>query len=161
MRRFSLFSLILLTSCQNNDAVKVYSVEEYYKVKKENPKIEIIVSDTVCEFQINKAKKDIENDSLVFHSYHYTPEVVDELKVLLKPFKIYPIYSNSSSISSVAGFKSQCYQETMRNELSKRFNKTWIDSMERIALKNYIIKNPTKPYIENGIDLREKYLTLK
>jgi hypothetical protein len=49
----------------------------------------------------------------------------------------------------------------MRNELSKRFNKTWIDSMERIALKNYIIKNPTKPYIENGIDLREKYLTLK
>ncbi|WP_412464416.1 hypothetical protein [Flavobacterium mekongense] len=161
MRLFSLFTLILLTSCQKNDAVKVYSVEEYYKVKKENPKVEIIISDTVCEFQIKKAKKDIENDSLVFDSYHYTPEVVEELKVLLKPFKIYPRYANSSSISPIAGFKNQCYQETIRNELSSRFNKTWIDSMERVALKNYIIKNPTKPYIENGIDLREKYLTLK
>ena len=150
--------MFCLLSCKNDKSIKVYSWEEYEKAKSKNPKTEIIVVDTICPSETKRAQKDIQKDSLVYYSQGYTPEVTNELKILLRPYHIYPQYRVTSCILPPKGFSDNCYGKAMNKEISKRFGENWIDSLEIEALKAYVIKNPDKPYIENGIDVRTKYL---
>ena len=166
MKKIAVVILLIIFGCEkstkpitnSHNPVTVYTWDEYEKAKRQNPKRKIIVIDTICPFAINEAQKHIKNDSLVYYSRSYTPEVVEELKILLKPYRVFPEYRSTSCILPPEGFSDNCYGKTMDNEIAKRFGENWIDSMQRVALKNYIIKNPDKPYIEDGIDIRRKIL---
>jgi hypothetical protein len=161
MKTFAILLLFSLVSCNNEKSIKVYSWKEYNKALERYPKEEILVIDTICQWETKLAEKQIQKDSVVFYSYHYTPEVIEELKILLKPYNIFPKYHVSSCIAAPEGFTEHCYEKRMNKEITKRFGENWIDSLERKALRNYVIKNPGKPYIENGIDIRKKLLSKK
>lgn len=46
----------------------------------------------------------------------------------------------------------------MTEEIWRKFGNNFIDSLFRIAQKEYIIENPNEEYIYDGVDLRAKYL---
>lgn len=159
MRKFLIIITIIFFSCKKSDeSIKVYSWKEYIEAESKTPKKKIIVVDTICPYEIERAKKDIQKNKLVYYSYNYPEEVVNELSILLKPFNITARKATNSCIAPPNGFKENCYQNLMYETIEKKYSRKWIDSIEKVALKNYVIKNPDKPYIENGIDLRTKYL---
>jgi predicted kinase len=161
MKTLAILLLFCLFSCKNDESIKVYSWKEYNEALVKHSREEILVIDTICEWEKKLAEKQIQKDSIVFYSYHYTPEVIEELKILLKPYNIFPKFHVSSCIVAPEGFTEHCYEKRMNEEIIKRFGENWIDSLERKALRNYVIKNPDKPYIENGIDMRTKFLSKK
>ena len=151
--------LFLLFSCNKSiEPIKVYSWGEYEKAKSENPKRKIIVVDTICPYEIKRAKKDILKNKLVYKCWKYPDGVIEELNLLTGKYNITSIYRPSSCIPAPQGFTERCYENLMNKEIEKRHGEKWIDSLERIAVKNYVIKHPNESYEENGIDLRTKYL---
>jgi hypothetical protein len=46
----------------------------------------------------------------------------------------------------------------MYKEINKRFGKNFIDSLSEVSKKEFVIENPDIEYIEDGVDLRKKYL---
>lgn len=140
------------------EPIKVYSWEEYEKAKSENPRRKLIVVDTICPYETKRAERDILKNRLAYYSRGYTEGVVDELNILTKKYGITAEYRTSSCIQAPEGFTEYCYENLMHKEIKKRYGVKWIDSLERIALKNYVIKHPNEPYNENGVDLRTKFL---
>ena len=45
----------------------------------------------------------------------------------------------------------------MWKEIDEKFGEKFIDSLSEIAKKEFVIENPNVEYMEDGIDLREKY----
>lgn len=165
----SIILLFLFISCNNanekaNDiadkskTANAYSWEEYENIKSKNPNQNINVIDTICPFETKKAKADIANGNLVYYCGNYPEVVVKELEILMLPYHIKAQYTSYSCIPPPKGFTENCYGQLMYDEIEKRYGEKWIDSLERLAVKNYVIKHPNQPYDENGIDLRTKFI---
>jgi hypothetical protein len=151
--------LLLLSSCNRSvEPVKVYSWAEYENVKLENPDKKIIVVDTICQFETKRAEKDLLKNKLVYCCRNYPERVVAELNLITKKYNIETIHSLSSCIRPPEGFTLYCYEKVMEKEIIKRHGEKWIDSLEKVAVKYYVIKHPNEPYLVDGIDLRTKYL---
>lgn len=161
MKTLSILLLFCFISCKNEKTIKVYSWKEYNEALKNYRREEILVIDTICQWETTLAEKQIQKDSIVYYSYHYTPEVIEELKILLKPYDVFPKFHVSSCLVAPEGFTEHCYENRMNKEIIERFGENWIDSLERKALKNYVVKNSDNPYMENGIDMRTKFLSKK
>ena len=165
MRNLSIIILLLLLSCQKSNEpesegqIKVYSWKEYDIAASKKNGQEIIVVDTICPFELKRAESDIKNGKLIYTCYSpITDEVVKELDILLIPFGLRAKSGLHSCIVPPKGFKEYCYEQRMQKEIEKKYSQKWLDSLEKIALKNYVLKNPDQPYMENGIDLRTIYL---
>lgn len=161
MNKYGLIiSLLLIISCRKaDDTIKVYTWKEYEKALHKNPKQKIIIDDTICPFERKRALEDIKKGILVYQCYSPIPYfVMPELNILLRSHKITAIKGSSSCIPPPKGFTDNCYENIMWSEIEKRYGQEWIDSIEKLAVKNYVIKHPDVPYDENGIDLRTKYL---
>ena len=159
MKNLAFILIFLFFSCKkSDDSIKVYSWKEYIAAENKTPKKKIIVIDTICPFEIQRAKKDIAKNRLVYYCRESTPQAVKELNSITKKYNISSVYTGSSCIPPPEGFTEYCYENIMLAEIEKRHGKNWIDSLRTVALKNYMVKHPNEPYIENGIDLRAKYL---
>ena len=144
---------------ENSDDINiVYNIDEYMKlwIKDKNVKVEII--DTFCENQTKKAKRDIANNKLTyFDPYGYYEH--EELGELLHEHNI-KIERYNRYCVSVASFNPYCYQDLMRDEITKRYGETFLDSLWKIAEKNFVLKYPDSLYIKDGRNVREKYITV-
>ena len=143
-----------LTKFDKNGKLIVYSEEVYEKMWMKNRNLKVTIIDTFCINQKYKAIKDIKNGKLIYFGYH--PR---EFKKLTKMLSKYGIETKEylGSCIRMGDFEPDCYQKEMWEEIDKRYGENFIDSIFKIAQKEYIFENPNVEYIEDGIDLREKY----
>ena len=159
------FKIVLLflvfLSCKENDnnGKVVYNQDEYLKLWMKDKNVKVKVVDTFCENQTKKAIKDIANNQLTyFNPYAYYEH--EELAELLKKHGIQTKICYRPCIS-VASFNLYCYQDLMKDEIEKRYGKTFLDSLWQIAEKKFVLKYPDSLYIKEGRDIREKYIPVK
>lgn len=143
-----------LAKFDKNGKLIVYSEEIYSKMWIKNRNLKVTVIDTFCINQKDRALKDIKNGKLIYFGFHPL-----EFKKLTKMLGKYGIETKEHLARCVrmGGFEPYCYQDEMYNEISRKFGENFIDSIYRIAQKEYVLENPNFEYIEDGIDLREKY----
>ncbi|SEP58349.1 hypothetical protein [Flavobacterium urocaniciphilum] len=160
-----LFILLLnFTSCKQKKEFEkydkngnpiVYNEEEYFKIWTKDKNIKVTIIDTFCINQKKRALKDIQKDDLIY----FRPDFL-EYNILSNKLKKYGIKTKGFHRSCLrfGEFEPYCYQDEMYNEICKRFGENFLDSLTQEAKKEFVIKNPKQRYIEDGIDLREKYL---
>ncbi len=165
-----LFYFSLLVSCEKkntkneikkqNDSVIVYSIDEYYKTK--SKKIKVI--DTLCEYQENRAKKDIKRGKFTF-TMLYGIGVYDfsnkEMRELLAEHSISLDTILTSCMRLPKGFQSHCYTKIMNLEIKKRFGEKFIDSLRNIADKRFIDNNPNFIFSFFDCETNSRYVTAK
>jgi hypothetical protein len=134
----------------------VYNKDEYIKLWLKNKNLKVTVIDTCCISQTEKAKKDIRNGNFLY--YTLVNKEFCELEKLLKKYNIKLKKGADCGGSQLGGFNSFCYQEEMSKKIFEKYGSKLFDSLEEVAQKNYVLKNPTIEYIEDGIDVRAKYL---
>lgn len=155
----------LLFSCKENKIEYfnynrvVYNQDDYLDLWMKDKTIKVEIIDTFCENQTKKAIRDIANNQLTYYdTYGYYEH--EELRELLKKYDIETKRYNRNCVR-VASFNLYCYQDLMKNEIEKRYGDTFLDSLWKIAEKNFVLKYPDSLYIKDGRDIREKYLPLK
>ncbi|KUJ61005.1 hypothetical protein AR687_14860 [Flavobacteriaceae bacterium CRH] len=161
-----LFLCFLFNSCQNkkaelkkfdaNGKLIVYNQEVYIKMWMKKRKLDVTVIDTFCINQKARALRDIQNGKLIYFGF----AIEGEFKKLSKKLSKYGIETKEYLGSCIRweGFTPNCYQIEMWKEIDRRYGENFIDSLSEEAKKEFIIENPNVEYMEDGKDLREKYL---
>ncbi len=161
-----LFAIILI-SCQQKVELKkydengnliVYSEEVYAKMWSKNRDLKVTVIDTFCANQKIKATNDIKKGKLVYFGFH--PREFKRMSEILKKYGIETKEHLSRSVR-LGGFEPYCYQEEMYKEINRKYGENFIDSIFKVAQKEFILKNPNVEYIEDGINISEKYKSEK
>jgi predicted rRNA methylase YqxC with S4 and FtsJ domains len=165
---FLIFILsLILNSCKQkvqlekydkNGNLIVYSQEVYTNMWIKNKKLKVTVIDTFCINQKVKAKKDIKNGKLIYFGFH--PREFKKMTEILKEFGI-KTKEHLGTCIRMGGFEPYCYQEEMYKEINRKYGENFIDSIFKVAQKEFIIENPNIEYMEDGIDLRKKILEEK
>lgn len=169
MKNFAIIILFLIFGCENSTKsdlkkpksdppIIAYNGDDYRTLSNKYPNRQITIVDTVCPFETKQANSDIKKNKLVYHSYTYIGEVLYELTILLKPYNITAKDGMTNCDRPPEGFKYKCYEQIMSAEIERRYGEKLIDSLMRIAIKNYIVKHPNEPFFEDGRDLRKQYL---
>ncbi|OYU82104.1 MAG: hypothetical protein CFE23_02075 [Flavobacterium sp. BFFFF1] len=143
-----------LEKCDKNGKLIVYSERVYSEMWIKNKKLNVTVIDTFCINQKAKALEDIRNGKLVYFGFH--PREFKKMTAILKRFGI-ETKEHLSRCARIGGFEPYCYQNAMYDEINRKFGENFIDSIFRVAQKEYIIENPNVEYFDDGIDLRKKY----
>jgi hypothetical protein len=158
---------LILNSCKQkvelekydkNGNLIVYSEEVYAKMWVKNRNLKVTVIDTFCINQKSKALKDIKNGKLIYFGFH--PREFEKMTTILSQYGI-ETKEQSRSCGRLGGFKPNCYEDEMLDEIDRKFGKNFIDSIFKVAQKEFILENPNIEYIEDGIDLRKKILEKK
>lgn len=137
----------------------IYNEEEYFKlVMLKGKKISFTIVDTFCTNQRARAVKDIKNGKLVFYGFY--PREYKKMSKILSKYGI-EMKEQSQSDLTFGGFRPYCYEDKMYEEICSKYGNRFIDSIFKVAQKEYVIENPEDEYIEDGIDLRKKYLNKK
>jgi hypothetical protein len=147
-----------LAKFDKNGKIIVYSEEVYTKMWMENRNLNVTVIDTFCKNQKSKALKEIENGKLVYFGFH--PREFPMMTKILGQFGIETKEHLGRSVR-MGEFDPYCYQDEIYNEIIRKFGGNFIDSIFKVAQKEFIIENPNIEYIEDGIDLRKKTLEEK
>lgn len=136
----------------------VYSEEVYAQMWTKNRNLKVTVIDTFCINQKARAAEDIKKGKLVYFGFHPY-----EFKKMTKILDGYGIETKEYLRRDVriGGFDPYCYEDEMYKEINRKYGENFIDSIFRVAQKEYILEHPDKEYFEDGIDLREKYLSEK
>lgn len=168
-----LLLIFLITSCnQQNKESKVeevknydekgkrivYNEDVYTEMWRKNKNLDVTVIDTFCINQKARAIRDIKNGKLIYFDFH--PLELDKMARILSHYGIETQEQLRRDVK-ITGFEPYCYEFEMHREISRKFGEKFIDSIFRVAQKEYILENPNEEYIEDGIDLREKYLKKK
>jgi len=129
---------------QKGTIVKIDSENEY--------------SDSICKLETKNAEKDIEQNKLTY--FHYFGMVVqqrsnEEMNKLLSKYNI--SIDSASYYCTVPSELQNCYAHKMRQEIDKRFGKTFIDSLRVIAEKQYVKNNPNKIFDFEECDTLSRY----
>lgn len=133
----------------------VYSEEVYALMWTKNRNLKVTVIDTFCINQKKRAIEDIRKGKLVYYGFHPY-----EFKKMAKILKDYGIETKEFLGRDIrmGGFEPYCYENEMGKEINKKYGKHFIDTIFRVAQKEYILEHPNEQYLEDGIDLRKKYL---
>ncbi len=137
-----------------NGNLIVYNIEEYSKLWFKNRKLKVTVIDTFCINQKEKAIKDIKNGKLIYFGFH--PYEFPKMTKILSKYGI-QTKEHLGGCLGMGGFEPFCYQEEMYKEINRKYGENFIDSIFKIAQREFVIENPNVEYMEDGIDLREKY----
>lgn len=162
---------LALSSCDNKKAEPkelakfdkngnpiIYSEEVYMQMWKKNKKLKVTVIDTFCINQKKRATEDIKKGKLVYYGFH--PYEFDKMTRILKGYGI-ETESSLGRCIRIGGFEPYCYENEMYKEINRKYGEHFIDSIFRVAQKEYILEHPDEEYFEDGKDLREKYLSEK
>ncbi len=157
----------ILTSCNRKKELEkfdkkgnliVYSEEVYMNMWIKNRNLKVTVIDTFCINQKSRAIRDIKNGKLVYFGYH--PREFKKMSKMLSKYGI-EIKEHLARCVRKGGFEPYCYHEEMYKEINRKYGENFIDSIFKIAQKEYVLENPNVEYMEDGIDLREKYILKK
>jgi hypothetical protein len=162
---FILF-LFFLTSCkqketqnkiETNESLTVYNQKSYYELTEKNKDLKVKVIDTSCINERKRAESDIKKGKLYFfrskvwYEWKEMAELLPEYDIEFKDHK-------PNHIGPPPGFKNDCYEKIMRSEIDDKIGKTTIDSLWKIAERNFVFKYPDSIYIKDGVDIRKQYL---
>ncbi len=158
---------LILNSCKKkvelekydkNGNLIVYNEEVYAKMWVKNKNLKVTVIDTFCINQKSKALKDIRDGKLIYFGFH--PREFEKMTKILSKYGI-ETNEQSRRCGKLGGFEPYCYEYEMLDEIDRKFGKNFIDSIFKVAQKEFILENPNIEYIEDGIDLRKKILEEK
>ncbi len=162
---FILF-LILLSSCEQkgkshsinpSEPLTVYNQETYYDLWEKNKHLKVKVIDTSCTNERKRAESDIKSGKL-YYFYSKVWYEWKEMAELLAEYHIeYKDYDHNC-FGPPPGFENDCYEKLMWAEIDKKIGENTIDSLWKIAERNFVLKYPDSLYIKDGMDIREKYL---
>jgi len=163
-----LFTIFILISCNQrkknelkkydeNGKLMIYNEEQYFKLVK-GKNVSFTIVDTFCTNQKSRAIKDIKRGKLIYFGFH--PREFKKMSTMLKKYGI-EMKEQLKSDLIFGGFRPYCYEEKMYDEICRKYGNRFIDSIFKVAQKEYVIENPDVEYMEDGIDLREKYLNKK
>ncbi|MFC7773664.1 hypothetical protein [Flavobacterium sp. GCM10027622] len=138
-----------------NGKLNVYSEEVYTKMWMKNRNLKVNVIDTFCINQTAKAKKDIQNGKLIYFGFH--EREFPKMTKILSQFGI-ETKEHLGRCVRLGGFEPYCYQKEMYKEIDRKYGENFIDSIFKVAQREFIIENPNIEYIVDGIDLRKKIL---
>lgn len=147
-----------LKKYDENGKLIVYSEEKYAKMWTKNRNLNVTVIDTFCINQKSKAVEDIKNGKLIYFGLH--PKEFKRMTEILTKYGIETKELTRRDVG-MPGFEPYCYQNLMYNEIDRKYGENFIDSIFKVAQKEYVLANPNVEYMEDGIDLREKYLKNK
>ncbi|MEO7978379.1 hypothetical protein [Flavobacterium sp.] len=143
-----------------NDSVIVYNEDEYYKTK--SKKIKVI--DTTCDFEEQRAEKDIKQGKLTY-TFIYGIGVYDisnkEMNELLSKYSIKLNKVSMSCSRPPKGFKWNCYAKLMNLAIEKKFGEKFIDSLRNIADKQFVEKNPNFIFSFFDCETTSRYVNAK
>lgn len=134
----------------------VYSEQVYIQMWAKNRNLKVTVIDTYCISQKARAIKDIKKGKLVYSGFH--PREFEKMSKILSRYGIETKEFLGRDVR-MGGFEPYCYENEMDKEINRKYGENFIDSVFRVAQKEFILENPNVEYIEDGRDLREKYLT--
>lgn len=120
-----------------------------------NKNLDFTVIDTFYINQTARALKDIKNGKLIYFGFH--PRKFEKLTKMISKYGI-ETKEHLASCVRMGGFNPYGYEDEMHNEVNRKFGENFIDSLYTIAQKEYVIENPNEDYLEDGKDLRGKYL---
>lgn len=163
---FILFLLFLCSCKQTEKPIPtnldepqiVYNQKTYYELWKKNKDLKVKVIDTSCLNGKKRAESDLKKGRL----YYFHSKVCYEWKEMAELLSEYEIEFkdyNANHIGPPLGFENDCYEKIMWSEIDKKIGKNTIDSLWKIAERNFVLENPDSIYIKDGIDIRTKYLT--
>lgn len=144
-----------LAKFDKNGNLMVYNQQVYAEMWAKNRNLKVTVVDTFCTNQKAKAIRDIKSGKLIYFGFH--PREFKKMTEILGKYGI-ETKKHLSSCVRLGGFDPYCYQEEMDKEINRKYGINFIDSIYKIAQKEYILENPNIEYFSDGIDLREKYL---
>lgn len=160
-----LFVALFLISCNQkaekgkydkNGKIIVYSEEVYSRMWIKNRNLNVTVIDTFCINQKERALLDIKKGKLIYSGFN-NPPVFKKLSSMLINYGIETIELPRRSVR-MGGFNPYCYEEEMDKAIDRKYGAQFIDSLVQVAKKEFVVENPDTAYMEDGIDLREKYL---
>lgn len=105
--------------------------------------------------QKSRAIRDIKNGKLIYFGFH--PREFKKMSKVLGKYGI-QIKEHLRGCTRIGRFEPYCYQDEMSREIDRRYGENFIDSIFKIAQREYVIENPNVEYMEDGIDLRQKYI---
>jgi hypothetical protein len=143
-----------LEKYDKNGNIIVYSEQVYGEMWTKNKNLKVTVIDTFCINQKFNAIKDIKNGKLIY--FGNNNRVFKKLSIMLSKYGIESKEFLRRDVR-LGGFEPYCYQEEMDKEINKKLGENFIDSLFEVAKKEFVIENPDIEYMEDGIDLREKY----
>ena len=165
IKRYYLLLLIfaLVISCDQKVKYSVknqsgtmifYNVDEYAKFWLKNKTKKVIKIDTFCIQEKKRALKDIEENKLTFfitlgYEKHEFERILKSYGLNRKP--------SEWRCDDNFGFKTDCYEAEMNEELERRYGKDFFDSIRIVARKQFIKKHPNEVFMEDGRDIREFY----
>jgi len=136
----------------------VYNEQVYMKMWVKDRNLKVTVIDTFCSNQKAKAINDIKKGKLIYFGFH--PREFKKMSEILSDYGIETKEHLGRDVR-MGGFEPFCYQHEMYKEINRKYGENFIDSIYRVAQKEYVLENPTVEYMEDGKDLREKYLSEK
>lgn len=165
MKALLILTLVLfLNSCHKKENLEkfdengnliVYNEQVYAEMWTKNRNLKVTVIDTFCINEKARAIRDIKSGKLVYFGDNSLG-----FSKLSQKLKLYGIESKVFVGRGVrlGGFEPYCYKSEMYQEINRKFGKKFIDSLSEASKKEFVLENPHIEYIENGIDLRKKYL---
>jgi hypothetical protein len=154
---------LFLNSCKKQEGLEkydkngnliVYSEQVYSEMWVNNKNLKVTVIDTFCINQKSKAIKDIKNGKLIY--YGDNNKIFEKLSNKLSKYGIESKEFLGRDVR-LGGFEPYCYQNEMEEAINRKFGRSFIDSLSEVAKKEFVLENPNIEYMEDGIDLREKY----
>lgn len=146
--------IMLLLSCNNHEAITIYSDKDFYE------KIKIV--DTACISARKRANHDIKNGKLTIHvdyasiyhpyDYHLLKIELQKIGISLDTVTLDDNYDHNLHRSKL--FISGCYQNSMRTYILQNKGKL-LDTVAYKVEKRFIMDNPT--YVFDLSDLDYSY----
>jgi len=148
---------------QNSDELliepdTIYNVGLANKLWDKQDTVSAIVIDTACIRQRKRAKTDIKNGKLIFFRSKIWYEW-KEMAELLSRYDIEYKDFDHFCFGPPPGFEYDCYEKEMWKAINEKLGENIIDSLWKVAEKEFVLKYPDSVYIKDGIDIRSKYLT--
>jgi len=154
---------LFLCSCSDKEALDkydkygnliVYNSQVYSEMWIKDRNLKVTVIDTFCINEKRRAVEDIKRGKLI--CFDFQPLGHQKLVKLLSKHGI-EFEEHLRSCVRLGGFEPYCYQDEMYREINRKFGESFIDSLSEVAKKEFVLENPEMEYMEDGIDLREKY----
>lgn len=169
-----LFCLVILFGCNEKKDTKsiktVVLYSENDKIPNTGENVKIIIKDTMCPFEKNRAMSDIKNGKLkIYFSFlnfrkNFDLDNYDELDKYLSKYNIAIdtiVDEYSSGCCHSSKFERYCYQNTMQTEIEKKHGKNFLDSLCNLVEKNFVKKNPNRIYEFTECDMVSRYPNAK
>ena len=162
MKQYSLIvALGIIFSCTKPESLPkidqtgrriFYNDKEYTKSKKDNE--QVIIIDTTCIAQKQKALNDIKANKLTYY-YNFGPHE-QEFKAALMKYGISAKRGLSPTCIIDGRFDFECYEREMDEEVKRRYGNKFFDSIWNKTLLEHMKKFPNDSIVEGGKVLRWK-----